>query len=70
MFSQLERSVLRRFRQFRMTPGKMLCFYGPDLQKFRGALKTLTEKQLLDQEQFHGAYSLTRAGFDAMKSGP
>ena len=68
MYSQLEVSVLRRFRQFLMTPGQMLCFYGPDLDKFKAALQAMTKKQLLVKERLKGAYSLTPAGFEAMKS--
>jgi hypothetical protein len=46
----------------------MLCFFGPDLAKHQAALRQLTDKDLLVQEHFYGAYSLTRAGFEAMKS--
>jgi hypothetical protein len=46
----------------------MLCFYGPDLEKHKAALRSLTEKKLLVKERFKGGYSLTRAGFAAMKS--
>ncbi len=45
----------------------MLCFHGPNLSKYRAALQQLTEKQFLVKEQFKGAYSLTHAGFAAMK---
>jgi hypothetical protein len=68
MFSQSEKSVFLKFRQFRITPGKMLCFFGQDLEKHRRALETLTDMELLEKEQFKGAYSLTRAGFEAMKT--
>ena len=44
----------------------MLCFFGPDLERYRPALLKLTEKDLLVKEQFKGAYSLTYAGFEAM----
>ena len=67
MFSQPEKRVFRKFRQFLMTPGQMLCFFGAELEKHRTALRTLTDKKLLDKEQFKGAYSLTQAGFEAMK---
>jgi hypothetical protein len=67
VLSQSEKSVFRRFRQFHMTPGRMLCFFGPDLERHRTALQAMTEKELLVKEQFKGAYSLTRAGFAAMK---
>ena len=62
-----ERRVLRTFRQFQVTPGQMLCFYGPNLKKLRAALHQLTEKDMLVKEEFNGGYSLTRAGFAAMK---
>lgn len=68
MLSQAERSVFQKFREFLMTPGQMLCFYGPDLEKYEAALHDMTEKELLVKEQFKGGYSLTRAGFEAMKT--
>jgi hypothetical protein len=46
----------------------MLCFFGPDLEKHKVALQKMTERELLVKEQFKGAYSLTRAGFEAMKA--
>ena len=67
MFSQPERRVFRKFRQFLMTPGQMLCFFGADLERHSTALRSLTDKKLLDKEQFKGAYSLTQAGFEAMR---
>ena len=66
MLSQSERSALRRFHQFLMTPGQMLCFFGPDLKKHGRAFQNLTEKNLLSKEQFAGAYSLTETGFQAL----
>ena len=45
----------------------MLCFYDPNLRKYKAALQLLTEKELLVKEQFKGGYSLTPAGFAAMK---
>ena len=67
MLSTSERNVLKVFRQFMVSRGKMLCFYGPQLEKFRTPLRNLTERELLVQERFRGGYSLTRAGFAAMK---
>lgn len=58
--------MLRTFRRFLMTPGQMLCFYGPNLQQNKATLELLTEKELLVKERFKGGYSLTRAGFAAM----
>jgi hypothetical protein len=52
LFSKLEKSEFQKFRQFMMTPGQMLCFSGPDLDRHRSALHALIEKNLLDQEQF------------------
>ena len=65
--STSEQRVLRAFRQFLMTPGQMLCFYGPNLKQYQSALTQMTEKDLLVKEQFKGGYSLTNAGYAAMK---
>ena len=46
----------------------MLCFYGPDLEKHKTALQKLTDKQLLVKERFKGGFSLTEAGYQAMKA--
>jgi len=46
----------------------MLCFFGPNLEKHKSALRQLTEKDFLVKETFKGAYSLTHAGFRAMKT--
>ncbi|QDV68625.1 hypothetical protein Poly24_23350 [Rosistilla carotiformis] len=67
-FTKSEQSVLKTFREFLMSPGQMLCFYGPELERYRNALKGLTERGLLVKERFKGAYSLTREGFAAMRS--
>lgn len=66
LLSTSEQRVLRTFRRFLMTPGQMLCFYGPNLQQNKSTLELLTEKDLLVKERFKGGYSLTRAGFAAM----
>ncbi|MDP7020667.1 MAG: hypothetical protein QGG36_33080 [Pirellulaceae bacterium] len=68
MLSPSEKSVLRTFRQFLLTPGKMLCFFGPNLEKHKAALQKLTDKDFLVKEDFKGAYSLTPAGFELMKT--
>ncbi len=68
MLSTSEIAALRTFRQHLLTPGKMLCFSGPNLEKHEAALQQLTESDLLVKEKFKGAYSLTVAGFRAMKS--
>lgn len=46
----------------------MLCFFGPNLDKHHDALQELTEKQFLIKENFKGAYTLTDAGYKAMKA--
>ena len=67
MLNRSEIKVLRTFRQYCLTPGKMLCFFGPSLKQHQTALAKLTEKDLLVKERFKGAYSLTTAGFQTMK---
>ena len=62
-----EQRVLQTFHQYLMTPGKMLCFSGPDLERHAADLNRLTDKKLLVREKFKGGYSLTRGGFAAMK---
>ena len=66
MFSESEQRVLRTFRQFLMTPDRMLCFSGTHLKQSRVGLDRLIHKELLVKEKFRGAYSLTEAGFEAM----
>lgn len=68
MLSPSEKLALRTFRRYLITPGIMLCFYGPDLEKHKSALQQLTAKDLLVKEKFNGAYSLTHAGYEAMKT--
>ena len=67
LLSTSEQRVLLTFQQFLMTPGQMLCFYGPDLKRHKGTLRQMTGKGLLVEEAFRGGYSLTEAGFAAMK---
>lgn len=66
--SPSERHVLEVFGKFLMTPGQMLCFCGPELAQYRASFERLVERQLLDPERYKGGYSLTEAGFTAMKS--
>ena len=66
MLSTSEQRVLRTFRRYLITPGQMLCFYGPNLKQNKNALQQLTDKELLVKEKFKGAYSLTHRGFEAM----
>jgi hypothetical protein len=68
LLTKSERGVLETFRRFLMTPGVMLCFNGPHLAKHNSGLRTLTEKGMLVKESFRGGYSLTRAGYEAMRS--
>ena len=58
---------MKTFREYLMRPGRMLCFSGPDLERDRKALELLKDKKFLEKERFKGAYSLTKAGFVAMK---
>jgi len=44
----------------------MLCFSGPSLEQDKIALELLSDKDLLDRENFRGGYSLTQAGFTIM----
>lgn len=67
--SDAEYSVLSIFRMYLMTPGKMLCFSGPDLVTHKVSLEKLTDKKMLVAESFDGGYSLTDTGFAAMKNG-
>lgn len=67
MLSASETLVLQAFHEYQMTPNKMLCFYGPDLEGKSAALDSLVDKDLLNREKFKGAYSLTRAGYAAMR---
>lgn len=46
----------------------MLCFYGPNLDRHRAALKKLVSRNFVVEERFRGAYSLTRSGFAAMNA--
>ena len=62
-----ERSVLGVFRKHLMTPGKMLCLSGSDVQAFRVPLTLMTKKGLVVAEGPQGSYSLTESGFAAMK---
>ncbi|MEQ8667697.1 MAG: hypothetical protein RIC12_00905 [Pirellulales bacterium] len=62
-----EQSVLSVFRNYLMTPGKMLCLGSSDLEAYKPALSQLMSNGLLIEEARHGSYSLTDAGFAAMK---
>jgi len=67
LLSSAEYSVLNVFRKYLMTPDKMLCFSGTELEAFNMPLAQLTSKGFLVPEDFQGGYSLTETGFTAMK---
>jgi hypothetical protein len=67
MLSNPERRVLAVFRQYLVSPGQMLCFNGPQLASCKPALRHLSDKGFVVKEEFKGGYSLTCAGFAAMK---
>ncbi|MEM6692809.1 MAG: hypothetical protein AAF664_25500, partial [Planctomycetota bacterium] len=50
-----------------MTPGKMLCFSGPSMERHAEDLTRLTEKKVLVREKFKGGYSLTKEGYAVMR---
>ena len=66
MLTRAEHKVLEVFREYLVSPGEMLCFHGPQLQKYKAPLRQLIEKKFVFKEQFQGGYSLTKAGYDAM----
>ena len=68
MLTKSEQRVLSTFRQYLIKPGQMLCFSGPQLEQNRAALELMSSKELLEKEHFKGGYSLTRAGYAAMKA--
>lgn len=70
MLSRREQTVLNTYRRYLIKPGQMLCFSGPDLERHRTTLEQLSDKELLEKESFKGGYSLTPAGFSAMKDLP
>lgn len=67
LLSTAEKKVLRTFREYQVTPGQMLCFSGPNFDQCEAALELMSDKQLLVKEQFRGGYSLTQAGFSAVR---
>lgn len=69
MLSRAELSVLSVFRSFLVKTGEMICFTGPQLQKYGPTLAGLAKKNLVVREHCAGGYSLTREGFVAMREG-
>ena len=67
--SPAELAVLDVYRKFRMGSGQMLCFSSADIVVFREPLAQLATNGLLVAEKFQGGYSLTHAGFAAMRDG-
>jgi hypothetical protein len=47
----------------------MLCFSSSDIVAFRMPLAELADNGLLIAEKFLGGYSLTQAGFAALRNG-
>jgi hypothetical protein len=62
-----EQRVLGIFQQFLITPGQMLCFNGPQLKAYESALRQLSDKGFVVKEKFKGGYTLTGAGFVAIR---
>jgi hypothetical protein len=60
--------VLKIFRRYLMTPGQMLCLSGQEFETNKNALQELITIGFLVAEEFKGGYSLTDAGFRAMKT--
>lgn len=69
LLSSSEQAVMEVFREFRVAPGEMLCFQNLILAKHRSSLRQMIDKGLLVEEAPKGSYSLTQAGFVAMKNG-
>jgi hypothetical protein len=67
MLSTSEQTVLGVFREYLVAPGEMLCFHGKWYQDHEAPLRQLTAKKLLTKEHFRGGYSLTEAGFAAIR---
>jgi len=70
MLTAPEHAALKVFRDYLIAPGEMFCFTGPLLDKHRSSLRQLAAKDLLVEESFSGGYSLTNAGFSAMRNTP
>ena len=70
MLSTREQTVLQTYRKYMIRPGQMLCFSGQDLERHKATLEKMSKSELLVKESFKGGYSLTAAGFSAMKNLP
>ena len=69
LLSPAEGTVLGMFRKSLMTPGNILGFASADLENPNVPLAQLTQKGFLVADESQGGYSLTDAGFAAMKDG-
>ncbi|MCA9128513.1 MAG: hypothetical protein KDB22_15605 [Planctomycetales bacterium] len=58
--------VLKIFRQYLMTPGRMLCLSNVGIDSMQAVLRKMIEAGLIVPDDFKGAYSLTRSGYEAM----
>jgi hypothetical protein len=67
MLKLADQNVLEVFRRYLVVPGEMLCFHGKWLDDHRESLRHLTARRLITKEEFKGGYSLTDAGFAAIK---
>ena len=63
---RLEQAILGVFRDYLMTPGKMLCLSSLDRKVYGPSLAKMVDKQLLTAESFKDGYSLTASGYAAM----
>lgn len=62
-----EQAVLDVFQAYMVSSGEMLCFHGPLREVHADPLQRLIEQKLLVKERFKDGYSLTDAGYAAMR---
>lgn len=62
-----EAHVLDTFAEYLMPPEQMLCLVNADVPEVKRALHHLVSRGWLTVQNFKGGYSLTVAGFYAMK---
>lgn len=65
-----ECKILNIFREYLMTPGKMLCLSQLDGEVYGTPLANLVAKKLLIEERYKHGYSLTENGYRAMRACP
>ncbi|MAT73189.1 MAG: hypothetical protein CMJ58_27195 [Planctomycetaceae bacterium] len=68
MLTDSESAVMDVFREFLVGPGEMVCFPTPLAEKHAASLKRLTQRDYLTKEEFAAGYSLTAAGYRAMRT--